>query len=108
MVTPSTLEPDTGSSSKGLHHPAYRRVLPVLDVHPVLRPASLIRTVAALRLRKSMGDDASYSSQDQSVLLIIHRPRFEFAQEALPEKYVTFHGSYARNYILDGPISDFQ
>jgi hypothetical protein len=32
-----------------LHHPIHRRVLPVLDLHSMLRPASLIRTIPAFR-----------------------------------------------------------
>src|ERR1700686_1619838 len=32
-----------------IHHPRDRRMLAVLDLHPVLRPASLIRTVPSLR-----------------------------------------------------------
>jgi hypothetical protein len=32
-----------------LHHPIRRRVLPVLDLHSMLRPASLIRTIPDFR-----------------------------------------------------------
>jgi hypothetical protein len=35
--------------SKRVHHPAHRRVHPVLDLHPVLRPAGLIWPVAVPR-----------------------------------------------------------
>ena len=31
-----------------LHHPAHRRMRPVLDLQPMLRPARLIRPVATL------------------------------------------------------------
>ena len=34
--------------TSALHHPAHRRMRPVLDLEPVLRPSSLIGTVAAL------------------------------------------------------------
>ena len=38
-----------GASIEAVYHPAHRRVLPVLHLHPVLRPAALVSTVAALR-----------------------------------------------------------
>src|SRR6516162_5735778 len=37
------------SSSDCIHHPIHRRVLPVLDLDPVLGPAALIGAVAMLR-----------------------------------------------------------
>ena len=38
-----------GSSSKGLSNSVHRRMLPVLHLHPILRPAALIGPVASFR-----------------------------------------------------------
>ena len=32
-----------------IHHPLHRGLLPIVDLHPVLRPSTLMRAVAALR-----------------------------------------------------------
>jgi hypothetical protein len=36
-------------AAERLHHPVHRRVLPVLYLHPMLGPASLIRPVTTFR-----------------------------------------------------------
>ena len=42
------LSDPTETADERLHHPRHRRVLPVLHLHPVLRPATAIRPVATL------------------------------------------------------------
>ena len=54
-----------------IHHAAHRRMLPVLHLDPVLRPAPLIGTVAALRDRALQPELARLAEKVRSYLALL-------------------------------------
>ena len=74
-----------------IHHAAHRRMLPVLHLDPVLRPAPLIGTVAALRDRALQPELARLAEKVRSYLALLKwiyeypsgRPRRSRARLAL-------------------------